>query len=130
MGDGKQTDGRGSPEEENGQGIVGWRTINSPPRNKVRLIGGGNFAPAPGKAFDTSPYPGNNEPEVAVSSDGSRRYLIGHKYDLGTTRLNLYSYLGAGPWDAGVQIAEPSSRPAIAVAPNGDPVSAWMCVAI
>lgn len=110
----------------NGEGIVGWRVEGSPRKNKVRLINGGNFAPAPGKAFDTSPYPGNNEPDVAVSSDGSRRFLAGHKYDLGNTRLNLYTYEGAGPWDAGVELANPTLVPQVAVAPNGEPVTAWM----
>src|SRR5262249_34308853 len=46
----------------NGQGVVAWRVEGSPRKNKVRTINTGNFAPAPGKAFDTSPYPGNNEP--------------------------------------------------------------------
>jgi hypothetical protein len=109
----------------NGEGIVGWRVDGSPRKNKVRIIGGGNFAPPPGKAFDTSPYPGNNEPDVAVSPDGSRRFLIGHKFDLGNTRLNLYNY-GALGWDTGTEIASPSMVPQVAVAPNGEPVSAWL----
>lgn len=110
----------------NGEGLVSWRVEGSPRKNKVRLINGGNFAPAPAKAFDTSPIPGNNEPDVALSADGSTRYLLGHKYDLGNTRLNIYTYSGAGPWDAGVEIAPSSAMPKIAVAPNGEVVSAWV----
>lgn len=109
----------------NGEGVVGWRVEGSPRKNKVRVISGGNFAPAPGKAFDTSPYPGNNEPDVAIAHDGSRRFLVGHKYDVGTTRLNLYGYTALG-WDTGTEIASPSMVPQVAVAPNGEPVSAWL----
>lgn len=109
----------------NGEGIVGWRVEGSPRKNKVRMIAGGNFAPAPGKAFDTSPYPGNNEPDVAVAADGSAAYLAGHKYDVGTTRLNLYSHSPLG-WDAGVEVASTSMVPQVAVAPNGEPVLAWL----
>lgn len=108
----------------NGEGLLAWR-VGGTEKNKVRLIQGGNFQGGIAKAFETSPYSSNNEPDVAISPDGSRRFLAGHKYDLGNTRLNLYTYEGS-TWDTGVEIANPTLVPQVAVAPNGEPVTAWL----
>jgi hypothetical protein len=110
----------------NGEGLFAWKT-DTPTSytNNIRLISGGGFAPPPIHKITTSPYPGNNEPDVAVSSDGSSRYLVGHNYDVGNTKLHLYKYSGT-VWDGGASLAEPTVLPDVAVAPNGEPVSAWM----
>lgn len=108
----------------NGEGLAVWR-IGGTEKDKVKLIQGGSFAGGIGKTFNTSPYSSNNEPDVAIAPDASRRYLAGHKNDLGNTRLNLFTYEGS-TWDNGVEIASPSLVPQVAVAPNGEPVTAWL----
>ena len=95
----------------------------------MRLINAGNFAPAPSASFPSSPYTSNKEPAVAVSDDGAFRYLLGDKNNLsspGQTLLNLFTpELGPG-WSEGTQLSSSALRPQVAVAPNGEPVSAWM----
>jgi hypothetical protein len=108
----------------NGEGLLAWR-IGGDEYDKVKLIQGGNFAAGIGKTFETSPFSSNNEADVAIARDASRRYLVGHKQDLGNTRLNLFTYEGSS-WDTGAFIANPTSRPQVAVAPNGEPVTAWL----
>lgn len=113
---------------KNGQGLVTWRTPNSPYRNKVRLINGGNFAAAPSTNFPSSPYTSNKEPDVAVSPDGGTRFLVGDKHfpsSPGQTNLNLFT-LGGGGWSEGAELSKNALRPRVAAAANGEPVVAWM----
>ncbi|MGV1047887.1 MAG: hypothetical protein ACOYD4_05105 [Solirubrobacterales bacterium] len=112
----------------NGQGLVAWRTPNSPFRNKVRLINGGNFALPPSTNFPSSPYTTNKEPAIAVSPDGGLRFLLGDKNNPsspGQTLLNLFTQSGLS-WSEGTQLSGSALRPALAVAPNDEPVAAWM----
>jgi len=108
----------------NGEGLLAWR-IGGDEYDKVKLIQGGNVAAGIGTTFETSPYSSNNEADVAIAPDASRRYLAGHKQDLGSTRLNLFTYEGT-TWDNGTFIADPTQVPQVAVAPNGEPVVAWL----
>jgi hypothetical protein len=108
----------------NGEGLLAWR-VGGTEKDKVKLIQGGNFAAGVGKTFEPSPYSSNNEADVAIAPDASHRYLAGHKRDLGTTRLNLFTYEGS-TWDTGTFIANPTQMPQVAVAPNGEPVTAWL----
>jgi hypothetical protein len=108
----------------NGEGLLAWR-IGGDEYDKVKLIQGGSFAAGVGKTFETSPSSSNNEADVAIAPDASRRFLAAHKQDLGKTRLHLFTYEGS-TWDNGTFIEEPSSRMQVAVAPNGEPVLAWL----
>lgn len=108
----------------NGEGLLAWR-VGGTEKDKVKLIQGGNIAAGLGKTFETSPLTDWNEPDVAIAPDASRRYLAGHKRDLGKTRLHLFTYEGSS-WDNGTFIEEPSDAPQVAVAPNGEPVTAWL----
>jgi hypothetical protein len=107
----------------NGEGLLVWR-LGGNEKDKVRLIQGGNFQGGVAKTFNTSPT-SNNEADVAIAPDASRRFLAAHKEDLGNTRLNLFTYEGS-TWDTGTFIANPTSRMQVAVAPNGEPVTAWL----
>ena len=107
-----------------GEGLLAWR-IGGTEKDKVRLIQGGNFQVGVAKTFNTSPYSSNNEADVAIAPDASRRFVAGHKNDLGNTPLNLFTYEGSS-WDSGTFISKPSLVPQVAVAPNGEPVTAWL----
>ncbi len=107
----------------NGEGLLVWR-LGGNEKDKVRLIQGGNFQGGVAKTFETSPT-SNNEADVAIAPDAGRRFLAAHKKDLGNTRLNLFTYEGSS-WDTGTFIANPTSRMQVAVAPNGEPATAWL----
>ncbi len=106
-----------------GEGLFVWR-IGGNEKDKVRLIQGGNFQGGVAKTFEPSPT-GNNEADVAIAPDGSRRFLAAHKRDVGKTRLHLFTYEGS-TWDNGTFVEEPSSMMRVAAAPTGEPVLAWL----